>query len=324
MTETTVVKTDAAVAQPPPLRISRVFHARPETVFKAWTTAEHVKRWFSPETYTVPDAKVEMRVGGAFEVCMRSPTGEEHWSRGVFVEFKPVTRLVIDMHADDGAGRPLFRAYTEVDFSEALAGTRVDVTQTYTFIDPAMAAPMVAGASEGWRTTLDKLEHLVVQLQGGGDVPARSVVHATFHLERTYEATARRVWRALTDEGAKQKWFGGAEGSWELLEREMDVRPGGRERLKGRWEGGVVSTFDATYFDVIPNERLVYAYEMHLDDRKISVSLATMQLEAKGGRTTLKVTEQGAFLDGYDDAGSREHGTGFLLDALGASLKRDD
>jgi uncharacterized protein YndB with AHSA1/START domain len=261
-----------------------------------------------------------MRVGGAFEVCMRSPSGEEHWSRGVFVEVKPVSRLVIDMHADDAAGRPLFRAYTEVDFTPALAGTRMDVTQTYTFFDPAMAGPMVAGASEGWRTTLDKLEQLVVNLQGGGDAPARSVVHATFHLERAYDAPAHRVWRALTDEGAKQKWFGGTPGSWELLERHMDVRPGGRERLKGRWQGGVVSTFDATYFEVTPNERLVYAYEMHLDDRKISVSLATMQLEADGGRTTLKVTEQGAFLDGYDDSGSREQGTSHLLDALGASL----
>jgi uncharacterized protein YndB with AHSA1/START domain len=321
MAQVTEMNKQAAVTQPPPLKISRIFHARPETVFKAWTTAEHVKRWFSPQTYTVPDAAVDARAGGAFEVCMRSPTGEEHWSRGVFVEFKPVTRLVIDMHADDGAGRPLFRAYTEVDFAEVLAGTRVDITQTYTFFDPVMAAPMVAGASEGWRTTLDKLELLVVGLQGGGDAPARSVVHATFHLERTYDAPAARVWRALTDEGVKQTWFAGTPGSWELVERYMDVRPGGRERLKGRWEGGVVSTFDATYFDVIPNERLVYAYEMHMGDRKISVSLATMQLEARGGSTTLKVTEQGTFLDGYDDAGAREHGTGLLLDALGASLK---
>jgi hypothetical protein len=60
---------------------------------------------------------------------------------------------------------------------------------------------------------------------------------------------------------------------------------------------------------------------MHLDGKKISVSLATMQLTAKGGRTTLTVTEQGAFLDGYDDAGSRERGTAHLLDALGAALK---
>jgi uncharacterized protein YndB with AHSA1/START domain len=129
------------------------------------------------------------------------------------------------------------------------------------------------------------------------------------------------VWKALTDEAAKQKWFGGPPDRWELIERHMDVRVGGRERVKGRWEGGVVSTFDAIYHDVIPHERLVYSYEMHLNDKKISVSLATMQLKADGRKTTLTVTEQGAFLDGYDDAGSREHGTGHLLDAIGASLK---
>ena len=127
---------------------------------------------------------------------------------------------------------------------------------------------------------------------------------------------------ALTDEAAKQKWFGGTPGRWQPLERHMDVRVGGRERVKGRWEGGVTSTFDAIYHDVVPHERIVYTYEMHLDDKRISVSLATLQLKPAGpGRTTLMVTEQGAFLDGYDDAGSREHGTGILLDQLGSSLQ---
>jgi uncharacterized protein YndB with AHSA1/START domain len=254
---------------------------------------------------------------------MRSPTGEEHWSRGTFVEVMPHTRLVLDMHATDSAGAPLFRAYTEVDFADALGGTRMDIVQTYTFVDPSIAAPMVAGAPEGWRTTLDKLEKEVVRMQGAAETDIRSVVHATFHLERTYDAPVARVWKALTDESAKQKWFAGTPDRWELLERRMDVRVGGSERVKGRWEGGVVSTFDAIYHDVIPNERLVYTYEMHLDDKKISVSLATLQLKAASGKTTLMVTEQGAFLDGYDDAGSREQGTGHLLDALGASLNDD-
>ena len=147
------------------------------------------------------------------------------------------------------------------------------------------------------------------------------MVHATFQLERTYDAPVARVWKALTEETAKQKWFGGTHGRCELLERHMDVRVGGSERLKGRWEGGVVSTFDAAYQDVIPNERLVYSYVMHLNEKKISVSLATMQLKTEGGKTILTVTEQGAFLDAYDDAGSREQGTGFLLDQLGSSLE---
>src|SRR5215470_14622769 len=115
---------DATVLEPQPLRLSRVFHARRETVFKAWSSAEHVKRWFSPETFTVPEAKVEMHVGGPFEICMRAPGGEQHWTRGVFVEFAPYRRLVIDMHVSDRAGKPLFRAYTEVDFADAPCGTR--------------------------------------------------------------------------------------------------------------------------------------------------------------------------------------------------------
>jgi uncharacterized protein YndB with AHSA1/START domain len=262
-----------------------------------------------------------MRVGGAFEVCMLSPSGLKHWTRGTFVEVTPHSRLVIEMHATDLDGRPLFRAYTEVTFTDAPAGaTTMDVVQTYTFLDPAMAAPMVAGAQEGWRTTLDKLEQELLRMSGVVGTHVRSVVHATFHLERHYDAPVERVWRALTDEAAKQQWFVGPPGEWELVERHMDVREGGRELVKGRFKSGVVSTFDASYDDVVRHERLVYSYVMHIDDKKISVSLATMQLKSENGGTTLMVTEQGAFLDGYDDSGSRERGTVYLLDQLGASL----
>jgi len=305
--------------QPPPLAIARIFRARRETVFNAWSHAEHVKHWFSPRTYSVPDARVEMHVGGAFEVCMLSPSGEAHWTRGTVVEVTPHSRLVIDLHAHDPQGQPLLRAYTEVTFTDALPdGTRIDIAQTYTFVDPAVAALMVAGAPEGWRTTLDKLEQEVLRMSGA---PERaSVTHGGFQLERHYDASVDRVWTALTDPAAKQKWFVGPPGEWELLERQMDVRAGGRERVRGRFKSGVVSTFDASYHDVVRHERLVYSYVMYMDDRKISVSLATMQIKADNNGATLTVTEHGAFLDGYDDAGSREHGTAYLLDGLGASL----
>jgi uncharacterized protein YndB with AHSA1/START domain len=149
-------RTDAN-AQPAPLRISRTFPAPRTAVFDAWSSADRVTRWFSPETYTVSAATVDMRVGGAFDVRMRAPDGEEHWMRGTFVEVAPHARLVIDSHVTDTAGDPLFTTRTEVDFSDAAGGTKMDIVQTYTFIDPSAAAPMVRGASEGWRTTLDKL-----------------------------------------------------------------------------------------------------------------------------------------------------------------------
>jgi uncharacterized protein YndB with AHSA1/START domain len=86
--------------------------------------------------------------------------------RGTFVEVTPHTRLVIESHVAGIAGDPLFSSRTEVDFSDAPGGTPMDIVQTYTFIDPAIAAPMVGGASEGWRTTLDKLEREVAREQG--------------------------------------------------------------------------------------------------------------------------------------------------------------
>ena len=261
-----------------------------------------------------------MRVGGAFEVCMRSPEGVEHWTRGTFTEVVVPERLAIDHHIiDPCGGGPLFSAVTEVSFIDNGGGrTLMEVVQSYSFPGTAEAEQMLKGAPEGWRQTLDKLDAEIARMQANGG--GRSVVHGAFHLERIYEATAEQVYKALSDEAAKSRWFYGPEG-WRLIERTMDFTVGGRERVKGGFEGGVTTTFDATYRDIVPRERIVYTYEMHLDERRISVSLATLEIEPAGaGRTKLKVCEQGAFLDGYDDAGARERGTRDLLDKLGASL----
>jgi hypothetical protein len=59
---------------------------------------------------------------------------------------------------------------------------------------------------------------------------------------------------------------------------------------------------------------------MYYDKRHLSVSLATIEFTPDGERTRMKLTEQGAFLDGYDDVGSRERGTGELMNQLAATL----
>ena len=300
--------------KPEPVVISRIFPAPRELVFKAWSSAEHMKRWFSPEGYTVPEAEVDFRPGGVCAICMRSPEGQDFWSRGKYLEISPPDRLVFTSGISIGDA-PKFTAHTTVTFEADGAGTRMTVRQAYEIYDESFLAA-VEGAPEGWRGTLDKLEQEVARLQAA---EGRSVVHASFSVERSYDASPEAVFHALSDPAAKARWFAGGDG-YTVLEREMDVRPGGRERVKGRWASGTISTFDAVYCDVVPNERLVYAYEMRLDDRKISVSLATLEIKPAGTGARLVVTEQGAFLDGYQDGGSRERGTAFLLDRLGASL----
>lgn len=314
MARTSEIKSEIASVKPEPLVISRHFAASRDLVFKAWSSADHIKRWFSPEGCSVPEAEIDFRAGGVFAVCMRMPTGEDHWAKGAFDEVSPPDRLAFTAGVTFG-GAKRFTVQTTVTFEDDGTGTRMTVRQAYDIHDPAFLSA-VEGSAEGWRTTLDKLTREVARIEAAAP---RSVVHAIFSLERVYDASPALVFRALSDPAAKARWFEGG-GGWTPIERMMDVRPGGRERAKGRWPNGLVTTFDAVYFDVVPNRRLVYCYEMHLDARKISVSLATIELAPAGAGTRLKLTEQGAFLDGYDDAGSREHGTGLLLDRLGASL----
>ena len=152
----------------------------------------------------------------------------------------------------------------------------------------------------------------------------RSVVHASFTITRRWKATPERVFAAFADEQQKAKWFACSE-DMVLLSRGFDFRAGGRENASGRWKTGIVSHFDAVYHDIVtPSEsdpgRIIYSYVMHLDDRRISVSQACIEITPDGDGTRLVMTEHGDFLDGYDDAGSREHGTNFLMDALEKSL----
>jgi uncharacterized protein YndB with AHSA1/START domain len=314
MARTSEMKSEIASLKPEPLVISRHFAVPRDLVFKAWSSAEHIKHWFSPEDCSVPEAEIDFRAGGIFAVCIRMPTGEDRWAKGAFDEVCAPDRLAFTADVSFG-GAKRFTVHTTVTFQDDGMGTRMTVHQAYDIHDPTFMSA-VDGAAEGWRTTLDKLEREVARIE---TAEPRSVVHAIFSLERVYNASPALVFRALSDQAAKARWFEGGNG-WTMLEREMDVRPGGRERVSGRWASGVVTTFDAVYFDVVPNRRLVYGYEMRLDARKISVSLATIELAPAGAGTRLKLTEQGAFLDGYDDAGSREHGSGLLLDRLGASL----
>ncbi len=140
----------------------------------------------------------------------------------------------------------------------------------------------------------------------------RYVQHATFVVERTYPASAARVYQAWADPAAKAKWFSKAD--------HFEFKVGGREHSKGGPPEGPVFTFDACYQEIVPEQRIVYTYTLDSGDNRISVSIATVQFVPTEGATKLIFTEQGVFFDGHDTPEIREHGTNLLLDELGKSL----
>jgi uncharacterized protein YndB with AHSA1/START domain len=155
----------------------------------------------------------------------------------------------------------------------------------------------------------------------------RSVIHDMFSIERIYPAAPSRVFAAFASSQAKDAWgdTGGLEpANGEAGIDEFDFRPGGRERFGHKWQG-TKYRYDALYYDIVPDQRIVYSYEMYADDARISVSVATIEFAKSGDGTALTWTEQGAYLDGIDGLQApalREEGTTEMLDGLTQYLTR--
>ena len=145
----------------------------------------------------------------------------------------------------------------------------------------------------------------------------RSIAHGTFVLERKYPASPARLFRAWADPAIKQRWFGDGNTPATIF----DFREGGRELMESG-EGEFQFGFDVRYEDIVENNRIIYTYYMTMGGKRISVSVAAVELFADGDGTRMTVTEHGCFLDGLDNMDQRKRGTDMLLDALGAELLR--
>jgi uncharacterized protein YndB with AHSA1/START domain len=152
-------------------------------------------------------------------------------------------------------------------------------------------------------------------------VAKRSTVHGTFVINRTFAFERELVFAAWSNAEAKSRWFVGP-GGWQPQHREVDFRVGGRERVIGRRPDGTVSKFDALYHEIVPDERIVYVYDMYTNDVRLSISLVTVEFKGRKQETQLVITEQGVFLDEFDDARGRERGTRILIDQLEKALHR--
>jgi uncharacterized protein YndB with AHSA1/START domain len=147
----------------------------------------------------------------------------------------------------------------------------------------------------------------------------RSADHSTFVIERLLSAAVDRVFAAWASVEQKQRWFG-CHDDWRRLEHHLDFREGGAEVSAVATAEGTVHRMEARYLDIVPGARIVYAYAMYVGDARISASLATVELAARGSKTVMTFTEQVVFLDGHGDLDGRREGTEVGLDALVALL----
>jgi uncharacterized protein YndB with AHSA1/START domain len=87
----------AIVSRPDPeldLVFERVVDVPRELIWTAWTTPEHIRKWFTPAPWTTVDCEIDLRPGGIFRTVMRSPEGIDFPNLGCYLEVVSNERLV--------------------------------------------------------------------------------------------------------------------------------------------------------------------------------------------------------------------------------------
>ena len=69
--------------------IKRTFNAPRGRVWQAWTEADHLGKWWGPAGFDIVSVKLDLRPGGTFHYCLRSPDGQDMWGKFIFREIVP-------------------------------------------------------------------------------------------------------------------------------------------------------------------------------------------------------------------------------------------
>lgn len=160
---TTIV--DVAPSSDTELVLSRIIDAPRAKVFKAWTDAESLKKWFAPLPWTTSHAQLDVRPGGSSIITMRSPEGADFPNSGTFLEVVPNEKLVFTdayTKAWEPSGKPFMTVI--LTFEDAAAGKTRYTARVRHWSAADREAHEKMGFHTGWGLCTDQLEALAQKL----------------------------------------------------------------------------------------------------------------------------------------------------------------
>jgi uncharacterized protein YndB with AHSA1/START domain len=135
------------------LEIMRSFDVPSRLLYEAWTGPEHLQHWQgAPQGFTVTSQEVDLRPGGTFRICMRSPEGVDHWLQGVYREVVPAQRLTFTHSWLDSNRQPGNETMVTITFTDR--GGKSELTLRQAGFPSVQARD---GHQLGWNSTLDRL-----------------------------------------------------------------------------------------------------------------------------------------------------------------------
>ena len=122
-----------------------------DLVFRLWTDPKHLARWWGPHNCTAPSVEIDLREGGAWRTCIRSPDGKDYWCSGRYLEILPPERLVFTFAWESEPSRPGHEMQVTIELREKGAGTRLVFRKWELPSDKEFKLQ-----SEGWAEALEK------------------------------------------------------------------------------------------------------------------------------------------------------------------------
>ncbi len=254
------------------ITIVRVFAAPPDVVFRSFTEAEHIAKWWGPEGFGVGRCESDAREGGAFAIVMVGPDEAEYPARGTYEEFQPPTRLVAHVSGEAGDGIAHVEATITVTLADLGGETELTLVARGAALTPE-GVTMLSGMEAGWAQSLRRLDD---ELTGVGD---RQVV-----LLRTFEAPRERVFEAWTTQEQLERWF--APEGMTITTDTFDAGDGGKWGFRMSTPDGKEFPGSIVFERLRPPEELVYLYpgSGYEADPPCRV---TVSLDEFGGNTVL-------------------------------------
>ncbi len=141
--------------------ITREFDAPRHLVYRAWTTPELVKRWWSADRGEVTVAEIDLRVGGTWRYVMVADGGFEVAFHGEYLEIVPNERIV---STEVYEGMPEGEAVNTLTLTEADGRTTLTILVQHTTREHR-DAHIESGMEDGMQDAMDLLERVVVSLR---------------------------------------------------------------------------------------------------------------------------------------------------------------
>jgi uncharacterized protein YndB with AHSA1/START domain len=138
---------------PERIEVRRVVRAPRELLFRAWTDADELMRWWGPMGMEPAGATVDLRVGGGYRISMRAPGGEPSHAFGTFREVEPPRRLVYTWGWEGGEFDGLADTLVTVEFHPRGAEA-TEIVLTHERLEPGAVEPH----RSGWLDTLERVD----------------------------------------------------------------------------------------------------------------------------------------------------------------------